>query len=95
MKISNIEFTKEEYAILHLRAGNWLVGQGVPLADVQAAIKKLSRANFLRAALGFDLRKNGGARPGGFEPGNKLSPRHPAKKKKTRRMGSSAGSSSR
>ena len=62
------------------------MGRGVPLADVQAAIKKLSKANFLRAALGFELRKNGGARKGGFEPGNKLSPgRPPSKKKKAKR----------
>lgn len=76
MRISNIEISASEESALRILARR----NGF---DPES----LSPPNLIRAALGFPIRRQGGARPGGFEPGNNLSPRHPRAKKKTRRLG--------
>lgn len=48
----------------------------------------LSVQNYQRKCLGLELREAGGIRAGGFEPGNAH-----AAKRKTRRLGASAGAS--
>lgn len=62
MRISNIDFTDSEIAALYTLAGQYLMEQGKSREGVSQIARSLSPANLVRAALGFNLRKQGGAR---------------------------------
>jgi hypothetical protein len=75
MKITNVEFNSVEKAEIYLRAVSALILQGVSKKEAKEIVSAETSQNILRLALGFERRKRGGVRPGGFEPGNQWAKR--------------------
>jgi hypothetical protein len=62
MKITNLEFSTIEKAILYARAVSVLIDQGESKKQARGIVSKENPQNILRLALGFERRTRGGAR---------------------------------
>jgi hypothetical protein len=63
MKVSNLEFSITEKAILYARAVSVLIEQGESKKTAREIVSTETPQNILRLALGFERRNRGGARP--------------------------------
>jgi hypothetical protein len=68
MKITNLEFTTIEKAILYSRAVSVLIDQGETKKRAREIVSKENAHNVLRLALGFERRQRGGARENAGRP---------------------------
>jgi hypothetical protein len=71
MKITNMQFSIIEKAILYSRAGATLTDKGLDKKEVVEVLETLTPPNVLRLALGFDQRERGGRRSGAGWPKGK------------------------
>jgi len=63
MRITNLEFSIIEKAVLYTRAVSVLVNQGISKTEAKEIVSRETPQNILRLALGFERRQRGGARP--------------------------------
>jgi hypothetical protein len=68
MKITNLEFSIIEKAILYTRAVSVLIDQGESKKQAKEIVSNETPQNILRLALGFERRGRGGARENAGRP---------------------------
>jgi hypothetical protein len=63
LRIQDLRLSKTETAALHALAGAMLMDAGYSREETVEYMDTLTPANIVRVALGFTVRKRGGARP--------------------------------